>query len=87
MVKSAKQNIVSKDSTEAELIALFDMMQHVAKCNALMIAQGVKMLCQKDNTFTITLVKIRGGVWCGKCMRVRQESVQERLEMGDFVVE
>ena len=90
MVKSAKQKLVSKDSTEAELIALSDMMKHVDKCNAFMIAQGAKMktpvLCQ-DNTSTITLVKKGGGVWHSKYMRVRQESVKERLEMEDFVVE
>lgn len=90
MVKSSKQKLVSKDSTEAELIALSDMMKHVDKCNAFMSGQGIAMktpvLCQ-DNTSTIALVKNGGGIWRSKYMRVRQESVKERIDLCDFGVE
>lgn len=90
MVKSSKQKLMSKDSTEAELIALSDMLRYVDKCNCFMLAQGIKMktpiLCQ-DNTSTISLVTKGGGMWRNKYMRVRQESVRERVTAGDFTVE
>ena len=66
------------------------MMKYVDKCNAFMEAQGLKMrppvLCQ-DNTSTISLVTKGGGTWRSKYMRVRQASIKERLDNGDFVVE
>jgi len=90
MVKSSKQKLVSKDSTEAELIALSDMLKYVDKCNAFMEGQGVKMktpmLCQ-DNMSTISMVTKGGGKWRSKYMKVRKESVLERVRQGDFRVE
>ena len=55
-----------------------------------MLGQGIKMktpvLCQ-DNKSTISLVTIGGGAWRNKYMKVRQESVRERVTAGDFKVE
>jgi len=88
-VKSSKQKIVSKDSTEAELVALSDMMRYVDQCNSFMVAQGMIMktpeLCQ-DNMSTISLVTKGGGAYRNKYMRVRQANVKERVDRGDFTV-
>ena len=89
MAKSTKQKIVSKDSTEAELVALSDMMRHVDKANQFMIAQGMVMqtpILGQDNQSTISLVTLGGGIWRNKYMKVRQESVRERILSNDFIV-
>ena len=51
--------------------------QHVAECNAFMVAQGVKMW----------ITRRQSHLWRKEEMCYTQESVKERREMGDVVVE
>lgn len=90
MAKSSKQKIVTKDSTEAELVGLSDMLCHVMKCHEFMVGQGLPMetpeLAQ-DNTSTISLVTKGGGRWRNKYLRVRQAMVKEMVDEGDVCVQ
>ena len=89
MVKSAKQKIVTKDSTEAELVGLSDMMQHVMKCNDFMVEQGLDMgtpELMQDNQSTISLVTVGGGRWRNKYLKCRQAMMKELVDCGDVTV-
>jgi hypothetical protein len=83
---SSKQKLVTRDSTEAELVALSDKIMNVMKCYDFVIAQGrecnVPVLLQ-DNTSTITLVTEGGGQYRTKYMRARQAFVKERCDAGE----
>jgi len=89
MVKSGKQKIVTKDSTEAELVALSDSMGMVMKCHEFMESQGIAMktpVLAQDNKSTITLVTKGGGQWRNKYLKVRQALVKERVDAGEATV-
>lgn len=90
MLRSGKQKLVTRNSTEAELVALSDYMNYVLKCQEFMINQGVEMkvpiLCQ-DNKSTISLVTKGGGQWRNKYMLVRVESVRQSVAAGEVRVE
>jgi hypothetical protein len=86
---SSKQKIVTKDSTEAELVALSDKVMNVLQCYDFLRHQGVD--CEiprifQDNTSTITLVTKGGGQYRSKYMRVRQGFVQERYAAGEIAI-
>ena len=86
---SSKQKLVTRDSTEAELVGLSDKLLSVVQCAEFMHAQGVAVGTAKvyqDNTSTITLVTKGGGQYRTKYMRVRQAFVQERSEAGDIQI-
>jgi hypothetical protein len=87
LAKSRKQKIVTKDSTEAELVALSDMLPLVEQCNELLRCQGydcgVPTVCQ-DNQSTITLVTENGGVYRNIHLRARRGVVHERIENGEI---
>jgi hypothetical protein len=91
MAISRKQKIVSKSSTEAELIALSDLCSIVELCNDFMNEQGYDdadvPLIWQDNQSTISMVKTGGGATRTKHLRVRQNLVRERIENGNIVVE
>jgi hypothetical protein len=86
---SSKQKLVTRDSTEAELVALSDKLMNVLQCYDFMCAQGLK--CEipqifQDNTSTITLVTKGGGQYRTKYMRVRREFVYERCAAGEVSI-
>jgi hypothetical protein len=83
-----KQKIVTKDSTEAELVALSDYLEEGAMVEEFLIDIGSLMdvelidtpfVLYQDNKSTITLVESGGGKHRTKYMRVRQAYVMERL--------
>ena len=86
---SSKQKIVTRDSTEAELVALSDKLMNVVQCFDFMRHQGVNCdipQIYQDNTSTITLVTKGGGKYRTKYMRVRQGFVQERYAAGEVAI-
>lgn len=90
MCKSSKQKIVTKDSTEAELVALSDKMIVVLKAHEFMQSQGhvseKAPVIYQDNMSTISLVTKGGGKYRTKHMRVRREVVHECVTNGDVRV-
>jgi hypothetical protein len=91
LVKSSKQKIVTKDSTEAELVALSDRMNDALQCGEFMASQGypdcaVPVMMQ-DNTSTITLVTKGGGKFRTRHLKVRINLIKERYDAGDIGVQ
>ena len=89
MCMSSKQKLVTRDSTEAELVGLSDKLMTVIQCADFLREQGVECGVPKvyqDNTSTITLVTKGGGQYRSKYMRVRQAFVQERCDAGEVEV-
>ena len=89
LCKSSKQKIMSKDSTEAELVALSDMIVQVLKAQEFMQSQGYGKkppVVYQDNMSTISLVTTNGGKFRTKHMRVRREVVKEYVTNGDVHV-
>ena len=88
--KSVKQKIVSKDSTEAELIALSDRVRDVVWCKDFLIAQGVDVesavTTYQDNTSTMHLVSAVGKEHRTKHLRVRQNLVKELELIGEIKI-
>jgi hypothetical protein len=86
---SSKQKIVTRDSTEAELVALSDKLMTVVQCYDFLRVQGLRCAVPRlhqDNTSTITLVTKGGGQYRTKYMRVRQCHVKELSDAGDVII-
>jgi hypothetical protein len=86
---SSKQKLVTRDSTEAELVGLSDKLMCVVQCHDFVCAQGITCAVPEiyqDNTSTITLVTKGGGQYRTKYMRVRQAFVHERSAGGEVSV-
>ena len=86
---SKKQKIVTKDSTEAELVALQEMLIMVEKCQEFMENQGFRLklpLILQDNTSTITLVCKGGGKHRNKHLRAKQGWVHDRVSKGEIEI-
>jgi len=86
---SSKQKLVTRDSTEAELVGLSDKLMSVVQCYDFLRVQGLE--CEvprlhQDNTSTITLVTKGGGQYRTKYMRVRQAHAKELSDAGDVVI-
>ena len=87
--QSSKQKIVTKDSTESELVGVSDKYLTVIQCADFMEAQGYgdgKAILFQDNTSTITLITKGGGKYRSKYLRVRQAVVKTHVDSGDLVV-
>ena len=87
---SSKQKIVTRDSTEAELVGLSDKLMCVVKCYDFLVAQGLDIPVPKifqDNTSTITLVTKGGGKYRTKYLRVRQAFTKECYECNSITIE
>ncbi len=87
-----KQKIVSKDSTEAELVALSNLLIEVEAVQELLdnlsnlMGEDLtkeRMTVYQDNTSKISLVTKGGGKPRNKYMKVRQEMVKERVDKKD----
>ena len=88
--KSSKQHIVTKSSTEAELVALSDMANQAIHQRNFLEAQGYKKLpaiLYQDNQSTITLVnKGRSTSLSTRHINIRYFWLKERIESGEIEV-
>jgi hypothetical protein len=90
-VKSAKQKLMSKSSTEAELIGVSDMLRQVIWTRDFLAEQGYK--CEparlfQDNQSTIALAN-KGFSTSEKTrhIAIRYFFVKDRIDAGEVVVE
>jgi hypothetical protein len=86
---SSKQKIVTRDSTEAELVGLSDKLPTVLQCRDFMCGQGYganTLEVFQDNTSTISLVTKGGGQARTKYMKVRQAFVKERFDAKEILI-
>jgi len=89
LVKSSKQKIVTRDSTEAELVALSDKILIAIRCYDFLTEQGVTVevpVVYQDNTSTISLVTNGGGKYRNKYIHVRQQVVLQMFRDGDVKI-
>ena len=88
--KSAKQHIVTKSSTEAELVALSDMANQAIHLRNFLEAQGYQKSparLYQDNQSTITLVnKGRSTSMSTRHINIRYFWLKERIESGEIEV-
>ena len=88
---SGKQKLVTKSSTEAELVALSDMLKYVELYDEFVKKQGynehVIPKVMQDNQSTISLVTKGGGAPRNKHLRVRQNLVKQAVEMEQIEIE
>jgi hypothetical protein len=89
--KSVKQSIVSKSSTEAELIAASDMASQIIWLRNFMQAQGHEMgpaILFQDNMSTIALINSgRAKAEKSRHVNVRYFWIRDRIESAEIVVE
>lgn len=88
LVKSSKQKIVTKSSTEAELVALSDMCSPVIWSREFLIAQGVEppaATVYQDNMSTIALAD-RGGSNSDRTrhIKIRRFWMKDRVADGEI---
>jgi hypothetical protein len=90
-----KQKIVTRDSTEAELVALSDYLEEGALVEELLMGVGRLMgvdlidtpfVLLQDNKSTITMVETGSGKHRTKYMTVRQAYVTERLGTHELTI-
>ena len=88
---SGKQKLVTKSSTEAELVALSDMLKYVELYDEFVKKQGyneyVIPKVMQDNQSTISLVTKGGRAPRNKHLRVRQHLVKQAVEMKQIEIE
>ena len=89
--KSSKQSIVTKSSTEAELVALSDSANQGLYVRNFLIAQGYAMgpvVAYQDNTSCMALVKRgRSGAERTRHIAIRNFWVHERVNVGEMELE
>jgi hypothetical protein len=89
--KSAKQKVVSKSSTEAELIALSDSASQVIWTRDFLIGQGYSIgaaTIYQDNMSTMALAKNgRSNSDRTRHINIRYFFVKDRVEQGDVKIE
>jgi len=85
-----KQKIVTKDSTEAELVALSDMIPECDMVYDFLTNIGYDLpapTVYQDNTSTISLVTTSKARMRTKHLRARQSSIREQWEEDELVIE
>lgn len=88
--KSSKQKIVTKDSTEAELVGMADKMLDVICLSEFIKNQGLTIdtpILYQDNKSTIQWVSNNSKKLRNKYMLVRQELVKQGIANKDFKIE
>ena len=89
-VQSSKQKIVSKSSTESELIAVSDGLSEVIWARNFLLNQGVRLgpaVVYQDNKSTMALMaKGRSTSSRTKHINIRYFFVKDRVESGDIVI-
>lgn len=91
LCKSSKQKIITKDSTEAELVGASDMMNEIIKVREFMENQGYENLpvpkLFQDNSSAIKLMENGGSKkFRSKYMRVRAECLRDAWRVKNDVV-
>ena len=87
---STKQKCVSKSSTEAELIAVTDLLPEAFQLKKVIQAvtgKDVKIVLYQDNQATIAMIKNGAGGGRSKHIKIRFGWLKERLDDGDFEIE
>ncbi len=89
--RSSKQKIVTKSSTEAELVDISDSAAQAIHLRNFIMVQGYvigPVVIFQDNFSCMALVK-RGGPWSERSrhINIRHFWVSERIDEGDGVVE
>jgi hypothetical protein len=89
--KSSKQKVVSKSSTEAELIALSDSSSQIIWTRDFLIGQGYNLdaaTIYQDNQSTMALVKKgQSNSERSRHINIRYFFVKDRVEQGDVKIE
>ena len=89
-VQSSKQKIVSKSSTEAELVAVSDGLSEVIWARNFLLSQGVQLgpaVVYQDNMSTMALMeKGRSTSSRTKHINIRYFFVKDRVEAGEVVI-
>jgi hypothetical protein len=83
--RSTKQRIVTRDSTEAEIVAASDKVNELLACNDFMIEQGHQMdtpVLMQDNTSAMTMMQTGTGKDRSKHLRVRKFAMKEHVDEG-----
>jgi hypothetical protein len=90
-VNSVKQKLVTKSSTEAELVALSDMVGHVLWCRNLLIEQGYSVSVSKvmqDNQSTIVLANNgRSNNSKNRHINIKFYFVKDRIDNSEIKLE
>jgi hypothetical protein len=87
--KSNKQKIVTKSSTEAELVAVTDSVGEIVWLRNFLIEQGYEMppaVLYQDNQSTIALLNRGGSGHRTKHIKIRIFFVKELIDAGEVVV-
>jgi len=87
---STKQKCVSKSSTEAELIAVTDLVSeglHLKGMCEFICDKKVHLTLMQDNQATIAIIKNGKVSGKSKHVRIRLNWIKERSESGDFNIE
>ena len=88
--KSSKQSIVTKSSTEAELVALSDSANQGLYIRNFLISQGYTMepvMIYQDNTPCMALAeKGRSGAERTRHIGIRNFWIRERVEIGEATI-
>jgi hypothetical protein len=87
--KSSKQKIVTKSSTEAELVAVTDSAGDLLFIRNLLLCQGYDippLFLFQDNRSTIALCERGGAGHRTKHIKIRNFYVKERVDEGEIVV-
>ena len=87
---STKQKCISKSSTEAELIAVTDLLPeafHLKKIIETITEKKVKIILYQDNMATMSMIRNGTGGGRSKHIKIRFGWLKERLDDGDFEME
>jgi hypothetical protein len=88
--RSTKQKIMTKDSTEAEMVGASDEVRKVICCNDFMVAQGHAMdtpVLMQDNKSAIRMMCAGVGKDRSKHLRVRKFLMKSLWEEGEIGVD
>ena len=89
LAKSSKQKIVTKSSTEAELVAITDCLGDLIFVRNLLLHQGYDvpaLFLFQDNKSTIALCEKGGAGHRTKHIKIRNFFVKERLDDGEVTI-
>ena len=90
LAMSTKQKCVSKSSTEAELIAVTDLLPeafHLKKIIQAVTCKKVRIVLYQDNMATMSMIRNGTGGGRSKHIKIRFGWLKERLDDGDFEME
>ena len=90
LAMSTKQKCISKSSTEAELIAVTDLLPeafHLRKIIEAITGKKVKIILYQDNMATMSMIRNGTGGGRSKHIKIRFGWLKERLDDGDFEME